>query len=182
MKTPLDQTMALVQKLCEANNARLTEQRKMVLDVLLGANRALSAYELAKICNQRFERKIIATSVYRILEFFIELRIAYRLDTINKFIACQHISQESENRFPIFVICVYCNEVSELSVPNLIMQNMRTLVNTPQFKVIDSKIELKGACKKCEYDSNVIANQTIDHCSVNSTDGLFDNPNEIHTD
>lgn len=167
MKTPLDQTMALVQKLCEANSARLTAQRKMVLDVLLGANRALSAYELTKICNQRFDRKIIATSVYRILEFFIELRIAYRLDTINKFIACQHISQELENRFPIFVICVYCNEVSELSVPYSIMQNMRALVNTPQFKAVDSKIELKGECKKCEYDSKVIDNQTIDNRTDN---------------
>jgi Fur family zinc uptake transcriptional regulator len=133
MKIPVDQSMVLVQKLCEENSIRLTTQRK-----------------------------IVATFIYRILEFFIELRIAYRLDTINKFIACQHISQESENRFPIFVICVHCNEVSELSVPYSIMQNMSTLVNTPHFKVISSKIELKGVCKKCEYDSNLIIEG--EHC------------------
>ncbi|MFT6992581.1 MAG: Fe2+ or Zn2+ uptake regulation protein [Paraglaciecola sp.] len=49
MKIPVDQTMVLVQKLCEENSIRLTTQRKMVLDVLLGAAQALSAYDLKKI-------------------------------------------------------------------------------------------------------------------------------------
>jgi Fur family zinc uptake transcriptional regulator len=148
-----NQTMEAVKELCEVNGVRLTKQRKQVLEVLLDANQALSAYELTKIYNERFNSKIIAMSVYRILECLIELRIAYRLDTINKFIVCQHINQHLEDCFPIFVICVQCNDVNEHIVPYSIMQNMRTLANTSSFRVIDTKFELKGVCKNCEHTS-----------------------------
>ncbi|MFC4701819.1 Fur family transcriptional regulator [Glaciecola siphonariae] len=147
-----DSDVLKVREICEAQNARLTKQRLHVLNVLLDAEQAMSAYELAKIYNERFNEKIIATSVYRILEFFIDLRIAYRLDTINKFIACQCIGEDNNNHFPVFVICVQCNQVNELAVPVSVMENMCAAANTPKFKVIDSKVELKGVCKTCECD------------------------------
>nr|WP_136250929.1 transcriptional repressor [Ningiella ruwaisensis] len=146
---------------CNTNKVRLTQQRRKVYDVLLSAERALSAYELTKLYNSRFSRKIIATSVYRILDFLIEMELAYRLETINKFIASaqsdKRVANSASYYFPIFVICVNCEDVSELSVPYSLMHQMKKIADSPQFKVIDSKIELKGLCTNCEPTFN--ANQ-----------------------
>jgi Fe2+ or Zn2+ uptake regulation protein len=69
-QTHVDQTKVAVQERCETNGVHLTNKHKQVLEVLLAANQVLLAYQLTKICNDRFDGKITDTSVYLILKLF----------------------------------------------------------------------------------------------------------------
>ncbi|WP_395338472.1 Fur family transcriptional regulator [Ningiella sp. W23] len=147
MKTNMDSALEQLQSLCARNNIRLTIQRKQVLDLLINAKQPLSAYELTRLYNKRFDKRIIATSVYRILEFFIELRMAYRLDTVNKFIVRRRQSgltpnTQDEENVPVFAVCIHCNNVHEIPLSNALTQNMQQIADKSSFRVVHVSVEI----------------------------------------
>ena len=58
-----------VEKFCEEQNIKLTSKRKEILFSLLNSDKALSAYDLVKILENKSGSSIPAMSVYRILDF-----------------------------------------------------------------------------------------------------------------
>ena len=75
--------------LCRARGGRLTQQRREVLSKLLKAGRPLTAYELLDLVRPE-DAAITPASIYRSLDFLVEVGLVHRLDTTRSFVACEH--------------------------------------------------------------------------------------------
>ena len=96
---------------CTNSGIRFTKRRKQVLSVLLKADAALSAYEIAEQCNVESDTKMPAMSVYRILDLLQEQNLIHRLEIANKYVSCSHISCSHEHNKSQFLICGGCRHV-----------------------------------------------------------------------
>jgi len=77
--------MTAAEQKCLHQGIRFTKRRKQVLSVLIEADVALSAYEIAERCNAGSDSNMPAMSVYRILDLFQEQNLIHKLDIANKF-------------------------------------------------------------------------------------------------
>ena len=135
---------------CIEQGVKLTVKRENLLISLLNAGEAVSAYELANIYKDAFNQSIPTMSVYRILDFFIELSLVHKLTSANKYIACSHISCSHNHETPQFLICENCQSVTEIGVPNQVIQELTTSVEKTGFKLSTKQLELNGLCSNCQ--------------------------------
>ena len=72
---------------CIAQGFKFTKKRKQVLSCLLESDKALSAYELADYCKEKFSSHLPAMSVYRILDFLEKAGLVHRLESAQKYVS-----------------------------------------------------------------------------------------------
>ena len=142
--------MSAAEQKCIQGGIRFTKRRKQVLSVLIEADVALSAYEIAERCNAGNESKMPAMSVYRILDLFQEQNLIHKLDIANKYVCCAHISCSHEHDNSQFLICGSCRHVEEISLPNDAVQALQTAASAAGFNAISPQLEIKGRCSRCE--------------------------------
>lgn len=134
---------------CRNHGARLTPKRKQVLSGLILSEKALSAYELIDVCNEKFGETIPAMSVYRILDFLEEEHLVHKLNLANKYVACSHITCEHEHEVPQFLICGECNKVEEISIPKSTMDGLKKNVEKVGFRMVSPQLEINCICRSC---------------------------------
>ncbi|WP_413692168.1 Fur family transcriptional regulator [Psychromonas sp. KJ10-2] len=145
----LDTVLDYVEQSCLARGKKLTPKRKLVLQTLLHANQALSAYELLDYCQQHFEQHIPVMTIYRILDFLECEHFVHKLKVSNQYIVCSHILSENEHGVAQFFICTKCNKINEKIIDPLMMQGLQSNAQQEGFTVIDPQIEINGVCDKC---------------------------------
>ena len=135
---------------CIQEGIRFTKRRKQVLSVMIEANVALSAYEIAERCNAGSDSKMPAMSVYRILDLFQEQNLIHKLDLANKYVCCAHISCSHEHDNSQFLICGSCRHVEEISLSEDAVQALQNAASAAGFNAISPQLEIKGRCSRCE--------------------------------
>ena len=129
---------------CAEQGARLTPVRRRVLELLWESHRAVGAYELL----DRLKAEKLGSqppSVYRALEFLIDLGFVHKLSTQNAYLGCAH-PQEAHS--PLFLICSDCGAVGELRDPSL-TQALADAAAQADFGLKQTAIEIEGQCRKC---------------------------------
>jgi len=134
---------------CEEQGVKLTAKRENVLVSIIKAGEAVSAYELAELYREEFNQAIPAMSVYRILDFLVELSLVHKLTSANKYIACSHISCSHSHALPQFLICENCQVVTEIGIKNAVIEELKASVEKTGFTLTTQQLELKGLCSKC---------------------------------
>lgn len=134
---------------CADEGVKLTTKRENILTCIIKVGEAVSAYELADYYREEFEQSIPAMSVYRILDFLVELSLVHKLSSANKYIACSHISCSHSHEIPQFLICEECQAVTEISVMNNVIDELRASVEKTGFKLTTRQLELQGICENC---------------------------------
>ena len=114
-----------------ALGARLTPQRRAVLEALIEAGGPCGAYDLIERLRARTGRAPAPIVVYRALDFLRELGLIHRLETLNALLACPHRHESAER--VVFLICETCRRVEEA-------------VSAP---LNDALHALAGACALC---------------------------------
>lgn len=137
------QTMALL------HGKTLTKKRTRILALLMQAQKPISAYELTDLYNASYDEHIIANSVYRILDWLVVAGLAHRLDTVNKFIACDDERCIEQSGFSIFIICKICQITTENHAPEHLQLELLQQVSAEQYSSITPHLELMGICKNC---------------------------------
>ena len=145
----LEDIIASAERKCAQRGIRLTPRRKQVLRALVCSESAISAYELADFCNQETDEPMPTMSVYRILEFLQRERLAHKLETENKYIACSHIRCEHEHRKSQFLICSGCHKVEELDISGEALNAMEIAADAAGFKLTNPHFEFSGVCNDC---------------------------------
>ena len=145
-----EKVMFAAEQKCIEGGIRFTKRRKQVLSVLIEADAALSAYEIAEICNAGSDSKMPTMSVYRILDLFQEQNLIHKLDIANKYICCAHISCSHEHDSSQFLICGSCRHVEEISLSDEAVQALQTAASAAGFNAISPQLEIKGRCSRCE--------------------------------
>ena len=142
--------MTAAEQKCLHQGIRFTKRRKQVLSVLIEADVALSAYEIAKRCNAGNDSNMPAMSVYRILDLFQEQNLIHKLDTANKYVCCAHISCSHEHDNSQFLICGSCRHVEEINLSEDAVKALQTAASAAGFSAISPQLEIKGRCSRCE--------------------------------
>ena len=142
--------MTAAEQKCLQQGIKFTKRREQVLSVLIEADVALSAYEIAERCNADSDSNMPAMSVYRILDLFQEQNLIHKLDIANKYVCCAHISCTHEHNNSQFLICGSCRHVEEISLSDDAVQALQTAASAAGFNAISPQLEIKGRCSRCE--------------------------------
>ena len=142
--------MSVAEQKCIQGGIRFTKRRKQVLSVLIEADVALSAYEIAERCNAGSDSNMPAMSVYRILDLFQEQNFIHKLEIANKYVCCAHISCSHEHDKSQFLICGSCRHVEEINLSEDAVKALQTAASAAGFSAISPQLEIKGRCAQCE--------------------------------
>ncbi|MEM8594692.1 MAG: Fur family transcriptional regulator [Pseudomonadota bacterium] len=145
----VERIIELAEQQCSEHGARLTRKRKVILQGLLSANKALSAYELVDVCKSQTGDELPPMSIYRILNFLVAENLVHKLELANKYIACAHISCSHSHGDPQFLICRQCNKVREVDIKQRTLDDLKLSALNAGFKVVGSQIELNCICDDC---------------------------------
>ncbi len=130
---------------CRASKARLTPIRRRVLLALLATHRPLGAYDIAEALREDGEALPVIT-IYRTLDFLIDLGLVHRLTSRNAFVACPHGHAPTD--LVAFLICERCGGVDELSSGALV-DTISGLMKKAQFTPQRQVLEIQGLCSHC---------------------------------
>lgn len=138
-------TLEGLEAICRARGGRLTRQRRAVLGKLLAARRPMTAYELLDALRPE-DASATPASVYRSLDFLLELGLAHRLETTRSFIACDHPDHAHAVQF---LICRQCGTVVETE-DKRVDSATKSLSERLGFVLDQKTVELTGTCATCQ--------------------------------
>jgi Fur family zinc uptake transcriptional regulator len=133
---------------CAANAERLTPPRRRVLELLLGVDGPVKAYDLmAGFGEAGVPAK--PPTVYRALDFLEKQGFAHRIESLNAYVACRHpLAQATgETHAAAFLICDCCGATRE--VEPLGAAEMRRLSTDSGYEVRSLVLEARGLCGAC---------------------------------
>jgi Fur family zinc uptake transcriptional regulator len=140
-----DKLFARAAAQCAATGRTLTALRREVLATFAASTRPLKAYEIVERLSTP-TRRISPISVYRSLDFLIELGIVHRLASKNAFVVCDHDHAQDETM--VFLICQCCGDVDEAVLPG-VTRSLAATVEAHGFRSRGHSIELQGECEDC---------------------------------
>ncbi|MGB7334156.1 MAG: Fur family transcriptional regulator [Salaquimonas sp.] len=124
----------------------LTRNQNLVLNVLKGARKALSAYTI--LDQLRDEGLRAPLQVYRALDKLVETGIVHKLESMNAFIACSHPNCGGQS-IAAFGICDDCSEVFEIA-DAAFEKAVNHMAQSHSFNASKAMIELHGVCHTCQ--------------------------------
>ena len=96
-------------QICLESKETLTPNRITILELLLDSEIPISAYDLSTKLKNRGKNINIST-IYRVIDFWIKLKIVHKISFLNKFILCNN---PEEIHTHITNICTKCSKVIE---------------------------------------------------------------------
>ncbi|MBY4638768.1 transcriptional repressor [Gluconacetobacter entanii] len=138
--------------MCRRHGARMTQQRRLVLGLVLSADRPIGAYDLLDRL-RRDTKGAAPPTVYRALDFLLEQGLIHKIERLSAFVACRHMlhsAHECDNHLHSaqFLICTKCGHVTELE-DSQIVHALVTATQARQFSLRTSTIEAEGICAAC---------------------------------
>ena len=132
--------------LCTTHQARLTPLRKDVLAFILNASGPIGAYDILAQIKNTSDKPAAPPTVYRSLDFLLDMGLIHRLSSINAFIPCCH---PREGHQAAFLICSECKTVKEASADQL-LSHLSHLAQSDDFSIHHTTIEILGTCQQCK--------------------------------
>ncbi|MFH1804599.1 MAG: Fur family transcriptional regulator [Pseudomonadota bacterium] len=140
----VDSALREAEKVCDAENARFTDMRRLVFSLIWKSHKAITAYELLDAI-QAGGQRVQPPTVYRALEFLTQLGLIHRIESLNAYFGCDmphhhHLGQ--------YFICRQCGRVAE-AVDEEMSDAVRKAARQVQFRIEATTIEIKGLCHDC---------------------------------
>lgn len=130
---------------CQSKGARFTSLREKVYAILVQRKGAVGAYDLLDELKQTEDSAKPAT-VYRSLDFLLEMGLIHKVESDNTFIACHHF----DCHHPVqFLICEKCGNVQEIQSSG-IKEKLDEQATSQGFMVKKQTIEAHGICSHCQ--------------------------------
>ncbi len=130
---------------CSARKARLTPIRESVLHLLWQSHRPLGAYKIIEQLSAASGKRVLPPTVYRALDFLLELGLIHRLATLNAYIGCPFPDSVHSD---YFLLCRDCGSVAECSAESV----NKAIISTAEragFLVESQTVEILGVCTPC---------------------------------
>ncbi len=140
----IDDALGSAEALCRGRSARLTPQRRHVLELIWTSHAPVGAYTLLDRLRQSGVRAQPPT-VYRALDFLVEHGLVHRIESQNAYIGCPrpadlHVAQ--------FLLCAKCRATAELDDPG-IGAAIAMRAREAGFAVKRATVEISGLCPNC---------------------------------
>lgn len=144
-KKQVNQVISRARQLCDERGTRLTEQRRMVLELLCVSDKPLGAYELLEQMRDLIKNPTPPV-VYRALDFLLDQGLVHKLESLNAFIGCSHPDHPHSSQF---LICDDCGEVAEVEDAS-VAKSLKAAGNSIGFRTRRPVVELLGTCARCK--------------------------------
>lgn len=141
----VQQALADAQRICRADNARLTPIRERVLELIWQSHKPLGAYDLLAVLASEGHSAAPPT-VYRALDFLQQHGLVHRIASLNAFVGCVRADQRHTG---FFLICRVCRNVLELSAPG-ITESVNKATQDEGFLPEETTLEISGVCPTCQ--------------------------------
>ena len=136
--------LSRAERTCERRGARLTGQRRDVLNCVAQSHSAVGAYDIIERMAGHGPRPAPIT-VYRALDFLEAHGLVHKIESRNAFIACTH---PHEGQPAALLVCEHCGLVAELDAPK-VFGALEAAAQSQGFTVRRSVVELSGVCRAC---------------------------------
>jgi Fur family ferric uptake transcriptional regulator len=121
-----------------------TKPRRQILAVLEQAEQPLSAVEIQSRAENSGD-KIWLSTVYRVLDLFVERDIAIKSTLLDQDMAVYGLNRYEHKHY---AVCVGCHKIVAMS--NCPMADFDPMLKDSRFRVIGHKIEIYGYCNECQ--------------------------------
>lgn len=148
----IEKSTLFAQDLALSKGKKLTPQRLQVLRILLSDHKAMGAYDiLDKMRDLHIEGqgKPQPPTVYRALDFLLDLGLIHKVESQNSFYACMVDKDQDEHHLAQAFICDNCGHVVE-KVAHQGAQNLFEKAATFGFKIDKVIVECRGTCANCQ--------------------------------
>lgn len=136
-----------VQNHCLKRGAKLTEIRRQVLEILLHSPDVVKAYDVLNEL-QKVRKNAAPPTVYRALEFFVEMGILHRAESLNGFVLC---AEFNHHHISVITSCTRCGKTQEI-VAEKPMQTLLKFCEKSGFLVSSEPVVLSGLCATCQKE------------------------------
>ena len=131
-------------KLCTEQGVRLTPIRKRVLELVWQSHKPMGAYDLLPaLAADGFNSA--PPTVYRALDFLLDLGLVHRLASLNAFIGCTHPGHEHDS---CFLLCQTCGKAQEIDAQPWFTA-LSDAAKSQGFEVDKQLTEVLGTCPQC---------------------------------
>lgn len=146
----INAALTRAKSLCQEKSVKLTATRESVLTILWQSHRPLGAYQIQDQLSKLLAKPIAPPTVYRAIEFLLDLSLIHRLPSLNAYIGCPFPSSQHSN---LFMICNDCGSVAEMA-DAVLNEVLQTASNKANFGLQSQSIELFGQCPQCGLGNN----------------------------
>ena len=144
--------LAKIEHKFQRKGISLTEKRQRILTILIDAQQAISAYDIVDRYQKSFNQSIPAMSVYRILDYLIDIGAVHKLESVNQYVICEHVACEHSHQKTQFLICDDCHSVQEIVLDQSIVASLNKSVLNANFSLKSPQLELHGLCSDCSIN------------------------------
>jgi len=123
---------------------RLTESRKMVVEVLDSVQRPLSPYDIQKYLQEK-GKELNHVTIYRVLDLLCSLNLAHRVNIAGGFVRCTLGGQEGCHGH---MVCRSCGSITEFS-DKAFCRRENKVAEELGFFAEQHVIEFSGLCSSC---------------------------------
>lgn len=147
----IDTALSTARQLCIKKGLKLTSMREQVFSSILQSHQPQGAYTILATLNQASDPQntLAAQTIYRALNFLVELQLIHRIASLNAYIACCRPARRHQ---PQFLICQNCQTVQELDQPAINNAILSRATNF-NFTVLNCGVEVFGLCVNCQPPS-----------------------------
>jgi Fur family zinc uptake transcriptional regulator len=143
---------------CGRRQLRLTEQRRLVLGLILDNPRPSGAYDLLDRLREEGHPAAPPT-VYRALEFLTAQGLVHKIERLSAFVGCSHMldpcgPDHAHHGLDAtqFLICTACRRVFEMG-DSRIRVAIDQAAGARGFKPTAATVEVEGVCADCLADA-----------------------------
>ena len=137
--------LSRAEQTCALQGARLTGQRRDVLNCVAQSHSAVGAYDIIERMASAGPRPAPIT-VYRALDFLMENGLVHRIESRNAYLACAH--DHDAAAMVAFLICDQCGSVGEIPAAP-VAQSVNAAARASGFAPKMSVVEIAGTCAHC---------------------------------
>jgi len=140
----VDSALDRAAALCRARGARLTDQRRRILEMVWASHAPVGAYALLERLAAS-GRQAAPPTVYRALDFLVDQGLVHRVESQNAYVGCP---QPERPHDALFMLCESCGTAAELaSAP--VHAAIEAAATQHGFTVTAATLELRGRCPNC---------------------------------
>ncbi len=141
----IETAMSRAAHLCASRDAKLTNSRRQVLELVWDRHEPVTAYDLVETLRAVTGKRVDPPTIYRALDFLIEQGLVHRIEGLNAFIGC---SMPEARHAGQFLICGECGTIRELAEPE-IARAVAAGAQAQGFVVERQTVEVYGRCAEC---------------------------------
>ncbi len=141
----LEHLIKEVQSASHAKGERMTGLRRDVLEVLAGLKTPMGAYQILDLLNNDRQTKLSAMSLYRTLDFLIDIGVVIKLESLNAYRLC---ADHPHSHSHLMIVCDGCGSVKEID-DEAETRRLQSLARRNGHVLNHHVIELHGTCAQC---------------------------------